>query len=139
MNTKDKLFKIGISTDDKCVTCAREPETIDHLFFDCCYSREVVKLVGDWLGMPLPIRDILDWRLNMRGSKVRIDMINAAVNACIYHTWRQRNTSRFEMHLLRPQKVADNIIGDVKLKLKGSMGKDDFCEQAFLNRLIGRQ
>lgn len=35
LNTKDRLFKWGIVTNQECVLCHNEPETVPHLFFAC--------------------------------------------------------------------------------------------------------
>ena len=36
--TNSKLHKIEYIADDLCTFCKRESETIQHLFYDCCYS-----------------------------------------------------------------------------------------------------
>ena len=40
LNTKDKLFKFGVSNvlDDLCIFCKEERETINHIMFGCKYS-----------------------------------------------------------------------------------------------------
>ncbi|XP_074304440.1 uncharacterized protein LOC141639159 [Silene latifolia] len=89
MNTNEKLYKLGISTDDTCYICGYQTETMDHLFFTCDYSKEVIKIVGQWIGIMLPIQNFREWNLRRGQSKIRIDVINAVFNACIYHTWSQ--------------------------------------------------
>ncbi|XP_074283490.1 uncharacterized protein LOC141608038 [Silene latifolia] len=85
-------------------------EQIEHLFFNCLYSRKVIIRVGERLGISLPWHDLLTWGLGIMGSKTKKGIVNATINACIYHLWKQRNQSRHELTLLRPDKVALQII-----------------------------
>ncbi|XP_074305967.1 uncharacterized protein LOC141641195 [Silene latifolia] len=119
MNTKDKLFKLNISEDDTCCICGMSSESIDHLFFDCHYSKSIIFQVGDWMDIRLPIRGVLRWRLEKIGTRIQKDIINATLNACVYHIWRQRNLSRHDLTLLHPQKLALQIIADIRLRMKG--------------------
>ncbi|XP_074289394.1 uncharacterized protein LOC141614547 [Silene latifolia] len=137
MNTKDKLCKLGISSEDTCYMCALRTETIEHVFFDCEYSKAVIDLVGQQIGVQLPTRDILEWRSNRRGSKLKVDLGNAIVNACTYHIWRHRNLSKFELTLMNPRKVADTITEEMKLRLRGITLMVADNEKGWLRRLIG--
>ncbi|XP_074271311.1 uncharacterized protein LOC141595244 [Silene latifolia] len=101
MNTMEKLHNLSISEEYTCRICRNETETIEHLFFDCPYNRKVVVIEGDWLGLPLPYQDLMEWRLRITGSKMKQGIINATINACLYHIWNQRNRSRIELSLLR--------------------------------------
>ncbi|XP_074300601.1 uncharacterized protein LOC141631886 [Silene latifolia] len=42
LNTRHKLKRIGVSDSSLCCICEKEEETIQHLFFDCEYSRKVM-------------------------------------------------------------------------------------------------
>lgn len=48
--TKDILSHWNIVVEDEhCLLCGTERETIDHIFFKCCYSRDMCKLVEELL------------------------------------------------------------------------------------------
>ncbi|XP_074292696.1 uncharacterized protein LOC141619583 [Silene latifolia] len=51
LNTRDKLFYLGISGSNSCVMCELEPETHAHLFSDCGYSKLVKNQLEHWLQM----------------------------------------------------------------------------------------
>ncbi|XP_074305312.1 uncharacterized protein LOC141640408 [Silene latifolia] len=42
MNTMEKVHNLNISEEDTCRICRNGTEIIDHLFFDCPYSRRVM-------------------------------------------------------------------------------------------------
>jgi len=49
--TKDKLTQIGVIQGNICSLCNSQPETIDHLYFECSYSRYLWALCKLKLGM----------------------------------------------------------------------------------------
>ncbi|XP_021724873.1 uncharacterized protein LOC110692182 [Chenopodium quinoa] len=51
LRLKSRLYKSGICDNDKCLLCDVHPETIQHLFFECNYSKICLKNICSWLGM----------------------------------------------------------------------------------------
>ncbi|XP_074313190.1 uncharacterized protein LOC141648425 [Silene latifolia] len=121
MNTMEKLHNLNISEEDTYRICRNGTETIDHLFFACPYSRKVMVIVGDWLGLLLPYQDLMEWRLRITGSKMKQGIINATINACLYHIWNQRNRSRIELSLLRPNLLALQIIEEMRRRVSAGL------------------
>jgi hypothetical protein len=39
--TADRRFRRGLQADNSCALCSQEPELVDHLVFQCVFSREV--------------------------------------------------------------------------------------------------
>ncbi|XP_074291865.1 uncharacterized protein LOC141618683 [Silene latifolia] len=99
--TKAKLIRYGVDIDDRCWLCGRASEDLDHLFFGCDYSLRVVQHRND------------------TGTKLQRGVKAGMVLGAIYHVWHHRNKCRNEGILLRPQKVAANIVEDMKLKVHG--------------------
>ncbi|XP_074297994.1 uncharacterized protein LOC141628795 [Silene latifolia] len=91
-------------------------ESVEHLFFACSYSRAVLLQVRNWISISLPTQDILNWRLARSGTKLQLDILNATINACLYHIWRQRNLSKHELTLIR---LARLIIQEIQLRIRG--------------------
>ncbi|XP_058734158.1 uncharacterized protein LOC131605877 [Vicia villosa] len=54
--TKDRLARIGIHTDGKCIACD-QPETVLHLFFDCNFTQQIWSKLLTWLGYPIQRRN----------------------------------------------------------------------------------
>ncbi|XP_074278116.1 uncharacterized protein LOC141601718 [Silene latifolia] len=91
LNTKEKLYKLGITEDDTCGVCGSGSESSSHLFFDCEYGLRVITSLGHRIGEKLPHHGTIDWRLQLTGTGPRKGIINALYNTCIYYIWRQRN------------------------------------------------
>ncbi|XP_074305394.1 uncharacterized protein LOC141640522 [Silene latifolia] len=119
LNTKEKLHRLGISENDTCIICENGIENNEHLFFQCEYSSAILDIISSWAPVHLPSRDLLTWRLNMQGSSLRQDVINAIINATMYHVWRQRNVSKFDLKLLTPKAVAHEIVEEIKSRMRG--------------------
>ncbi|XP_074318343.1 uncharacterized protein LOC141655150 [Silene latifolia] len=119
MNTNAKLKRLGCCEEDTCYLCGRSSETIDHLFFDCAYSRRLVDGFSRWIGERLPTQDILGWSLSLHGSKLRKDVIRSVLNACIYQVWHQRNSCKFEAMIMRPKRVIQLVIKELRTRFAG--------------------
>lgn len=94
------LRRIGISIDPMCCICERNEEILDHLFFECEFSRGVWKRMADWCGVQ---RTVERWELE------KIFLISRCTNnnkqqrlyRCMfavvsYHLWRERNARRLQ-------------------------------------------
>ena len=59
------LYKIKYTNTDRCTFCKIEPETLEHLFYDCQIVREFWNSIGQWIHaalgitIPITIRNIL--------------------------------------------------------------------------------
>ncbi|XP_074288607.1 uncharacterized protein LOC141613762 [Silene latifolia] len=129
LNTKDKLFRLNIASDNLCCICGSEEETLQHLFFKCQYSKAVLSLIREWTGFCLPETRDQDWRRNARLSRLKVGIINNILNAVTYHIWRQRNGSRHELQIQAPAGCLKMIQFEVRTKIqqqiKGTMSRRD--------------
>ncbi|XP_074315481.1 uncharacterized protein LOC141651680 [Silene latifolia] len=129
LNTKDKLFRLNIASDNLCCICGNEEETLQHLFFKCQYSKAVMALICVWIGYSLPETRDQDWRGNARLSRLKVGIINSILNAVTYHIWRQRNGSRHEMQIQAPAGCLKLIQFEVRTIIqqqsKGTMPRRD--------------
>ncbi|XP_074266158.1 uncharacterized protein LOC141588626 [Silene latifolia] len=138
MNTRDKLLKLGIGEEDTYYICGADTESITHLFLACRYSEIVMSVVGDWIGIVLPLQDVLEWRLARSGSQLQKGVLNATINACFYHIWRQRNFCKHESILHRPHKIARDIIQELQVRLRDATNKKvERNDATWIDRLLG--
>ncbi|XP_074318081.1 uncharacterized protein LOC141654866 [Silene latifolia] len=136
----EKLHNLNISEEDTCRICRNGTETIDHLFFACPYNRKVMVIVGDWLGLLIPFQNLMEWRLRITGSKMKRGIINTTINACLYHIWNQRNRSRIEVSLLRPNLLAQQIIEEMRRRVvTGLTAPVKNMDQRFIQSITGRE
>ncbi|XP_074297995.1 uncharacterized protein LOC141628796 [Silene latifolia] len=109
LNTRHKLKRIGVSDSSLCCLCEQEEETVQHLFFDCAYSRRVMGGISEWLGLNMVRSDTLQWVLKCRHSRLRKRLLKAVVSACVYGIWKQRNECRLEYKIHKPECIVADI------------------------------
>ncbi|KAK9723563.1 hypothetical protein RND81_05G008200 [Saponaria officinalis] len=136
MNTKSKLYTLGISEDNTCYLCGSGVEDLDHIFFDCAYSRKIIDLLREKLHMHIPYNNILGWRLNRSGPKDDQGALNAIINASCYHIWHQRNTSRVDLKLLRPKNLVDYIMNELKLRFRKMVDGIELVKASRLKKIF---
>ncbi|XP_062118546.1 uncharacterized protein LOC133832187 [Humulus lupulus] len=95
----DNFSKFHLVLDSLlCPVCGEQPESHQHLFFQCTLSRRVVELVFSWLGfrgLPLEFAGWLTW-LSLKASGI-VRLISIAVCAATcYCIWLNRNRCVFE-------------------------------------------
>ncbi|XP_074314167.1 uncharacterized protein LOC141649373 [Silene latifolia] len=121
LNVKEKLFRLGCCTDDRCIIYDREVETQSHLFFDCPYSNQVLQLLEQWCGFSIHVSMLGGLQTAKNCLKQQAHYL--LWNALYYHIWNQRNAARIHSVLLRPQKLAGMIKDEVCRRIKVKMGK----------------
>ncbi|XP_074318634.1 uncharacterized protein LOC141655453 [Silene latifolia] len=139
MNVKDKLFKIGCCQDDKCLLCDLYPETVDHLFFDCPYSRQIIRKVETWCESKIPFQNAMLRCSRKKGSTLKRKMIAMILNACYYQVCHQRNSVRVNQVMDSPEIVLKKIKEECWSRIKGKIlfpvvGKDE----KWMDRLMVR-
>ncbi|XP_074313688.1 uncharacterized protein LOC141648878 [Silene latifolia] len=136
LNTNAKLKSIEVADEDTCFICSRVEENLYHLFFSCDYSRKVIGEIENWIRVPLPRQGLSDWRTRGTGTKLKQGIVNVILNATIYNIWRQRNLSKFELKLNRPEKVAQNIKTEMRARISGVIkGVIDDCDRGWLRQM----
>lgn len=98
LKTKVALIQRGMNLDDQCVFCS-QPETCEHLFFDCPFTRVIWREVLRRLGiarMPRSWSAEKRWLLRRGKGRSRIaKRVRVASTAAIYEIWRERNRRIF--------------------------------------------
>ncbi|XP_074265565.1 uncharacterized protein LOC141588005 [Silene latifolia] len=115
MNVKSKLFRFGCCTDDWCILCHSQAETVEHLFVDCVYAVKIQTCLLHWFGgsfltvgaLSAASRNTIQWKFRV-----------AVFNAYCYTIWFQRNHARINAWLARPEAVAARIEDDIRRRVK---------------------
>jgi hypothetical protein len=95
----DRLLSWGIVEDMKCLFCHHTIESMEHLFFECDWSkklwREVMlkSLVGPiWLDWDEVMREGMKaWK----GKNLQCTTCKLALGATVYHIWKHQNSIKF--------------------------------------------
>jgi len=116
LNTRDMLVKKGIlpQEDNWCGFCADQPETIDHLLFQCQISWQV------WSNIAEAMRIQIDREMNFRqlyekwmskrySNPLRKKLHTAVFFAIAWSLWTERNKKVFEKQDIRLDMLCNRI------------------------------
>ncbi|XP_074288803.1 uncharacterized protein LOC141613960 [Silene latifolia] len=59
--TNDRLIRMGSIVAPDCYLCGSNPETHNHLFFDCCFSTHCIRVLQQYLHKTLPSTGLARW------------------------------------------------------------------------------
>ncbi|KAL9664157.1 hypothetical protein QQ045_019555 [Rhodiola kirilowii] len=96
--TKDRMNKMGISMDTKCVLCEVTEELRDHIFSRCVYIQQVDRRVFNFLGvrfMPSQWHLLIPWLYALKQNNLQIKLLATALTMLWYEVWKARNHSIF--------------------------------------------
>ncbi|XP_021743110.1 uncharacterized protein LOC110709207 [Chenopodium quinoa] len=108
LRLRKRLCRLGICTEETCLLCGSEPETLQHLFFSCRYSKTCMTNICNWIGLNVRVCDIESaWKDWTRGIKdqVKRNFVLAALTALLYHIWLIRNYSYWQKAVIHPGKL----------------------------------
>ncbi|XP_022008470.1 uncharacterized protein LOC110907832 [Helianthus annuus] len=138
--TQDRMLKWGWAGELKCALCRKCPDSHNHLFFSCEYSKAVwkkVRLKARMTDMPFFWSDIVVLLEQNRSGKAVWEIIRRlAVAASVYFIWQERNGRLFRDTNRAPNVLFELIIKEVRLrlmglKLKNSRGVLEAAENAW--------
>ncbi|XP_077246059.1 uncharacterized protein LOC143885903 [Tasmannia lanceolata] len=122
LTTRDRLGFLGPNRDLKCPLCHTAHESIDHIFFQCSYSRWVWNSVL-W-GFNLrknPKRSLLfeeEWlRRCSRGKVQSATALRLAFQTAIFFIWFERNKRIHEKKETHKQSVLKHILHSVRSRI----------------------
>nr|XP_016488102.1 PREDICTED: uncharacterized protein LOC107808126 [Nicotiana tabacum] len=98
--TVERLQRWGLMVSKDCVLYrSNEEEALDHLLFDCAYSRTMWATMLRWTGMQHQIGswdEEIEWMAKVAVSKSKGEILVFLFTAVIYHVWQERNNRRFQ-------------------------------------------
>ncbi|XP_074288907.1 uncharacterized protein LOC141614052 [Silene latifolia] len=130
INTREKLFRIGCSNSDRCCVCEAAPETQEHLFFECGYSKLIMSQIRDWSKLQLSVTG----DIRTAGSTTQQGVYALVLTASYYHVWVQRNNARINAILLSPKRVVQMIKDSVRHRIK--VKRNDHMSSVDMNWLF---
>ncbi|XP_074288399.1 uncharacterized protein LOC141613561 [Silene latifolia] len=119
LNTTARLAKFGMAIEDKCYLCGLSEETIEHLFFECVYSKGVIREPNKQARWDYPMRDVMSWCMQRTRTVMQKGVQAAMMMGTMYQIWHQRNRSKNDSVLLRPECVAKHIMEEMRSRVRG--------------------
>ncbi|XP_057249110.1 uncharacterized protein LOC130590639 [Beta vulgaris subsp. vulgaris] len=96
LRTTEKLRHMGLDTNGLCMICATQPESHQHLFFQCHLSKECLQQLKSWLGFNTNINHVpqlVKFIQRSKKSKFRKQVMFAGCAGLIYLIWSSRNNA----------------------------------------------
>ncbi|GKD81840.1 reverse transcriptase zinc-binding domain-containing protein [Tanacetum coccineum] len=126
LRTQDKLrqWDVGINVDLnllRCPLCDIQPDSHDHLFFECNFSKQVwmyIRHLADMDVVPPTLTHItshLQPLAKKRTAKSILGRLLLAASS--YYVWLERNNKLFKKARRSPKELRDIIMVTVRLKL----------------------
>nr|XP_016462545.1 PREDICTED: uncharacterized protein LOC107785694 [Nicotiana tabacum] len=105
----------GIQVEQECVLCnTTVVETLEHLFFDCGYSKVIWSTLLHWLGERRLIRsweEEIEWTARRtNNSRARAGIIGFLFAASVYQIWPERNGRRFNNQRIASRQLIKEVI-----------------------------
>ncbi|XP_074300097.1 uncharacterized protein LOC141631307 [Silene latifolia] len=57
--TQDRMFKMKIIQENRCLLCGIDEESIEHLYFKCLFGRKCLALLSNWLQVDVPVNSVI--------------------------------------------------------------------------------
>ncbi|KAF8394791.1 hypothetical protein HHK36_018727 [Tetracentron sinense] len=120
--TLDKLLRRNIIQSSTCVFCRRYPETHNHLFFACRFTKNVWRSILRTSRIRHRPADVwheeITWVINhFKGQGFVSKIKRLSLCATIYHIWTERNRRIFENHYYPAETIISKIIFDTRSRM----------------------
>ncbi|XP_071728294.1 uncharacterized protein [Rutidosis leptorrhynchoides] len=119
--TQERISKWKPSFNSLCPLCGRIPDSIDHLFFECCYSRNVWKIMKSMIlfqGLTCKIGDIITSMSNYPfKNQIWSVITRLVIAAAVYYIWQERNKRLFKGEKKNEKDLAELAIDFIRVKL----------------------
>ena len=122
LNTKDKLCRMGIISEDLCVFCKSETESNTHLFFECPFVYQIwYRLLSNGgFYKPSPVSSI-EWFNVFKATRWKTRMTRLLLKflkKLIYAVWSERNNRIFGIGSKNSSQLYNLIHGNILRDLK---------------------
>lgn len=119
IKVRAKLKEYGYIADARCPLCLSSDETVDHLFFECCYTQHCSKEVLQRFPLPLFPKDLqhCNQMLKQISGRFKRQVYYAFYAGLLYSIWQERNNVVWNGTVTRPEVVMKKMIQDVYYRI----------------------
>lgn len=126
LKTRARLPLFGIGIHIACAISGSNPETIDHLLYDCHYSSECCRETLNWVGIRYrtgtPITLLRKFQRCSKGYFRRKVAYNVVVGL-VYHIWKARNSSVWNKCAPTIAQMVQGVKTNVKYRIQNLVSK----------------
>ena len=94
LRTRENLWQLGLISENLCLLCGMRVESIEHLYFECTYSKECISKVRkqlEWNSKGNTLNEVLRWVKNAKVTNLKKRCMYSIIAAIVHHIWRVRN------------------------------------------------
>lgn len=121
--TQSRLCKMRILSSSQCYLCWNGSETLDHLFFECPFSKsiweKVLQNIHPYRRRARNYTAECQWIMRtFKGCGTGFQIASLAFTGTLYHVWTERNKRHFDNIRQTKQRIVEDIIFEVGIKSK---------------------
>jgi len=127
LTTKDRLIHRRILIDPMCLLCNKQEETVEHLFFQCEFSKEIwswclANMFSNYSHRPsFNLKEIYELVLNQSKKKCfQTDLVLLAFSTSTWAIWKERNNRVFRSQSMNVKSVCNIITQTIKIRISKS-------------------
>nr|GFA82003.1 hypothetical protein [Tanacetum cinerariifolium] len=122
LKTQDRLLRWDVngSLARSCTLCESKPDSHEHLFFECSFSRKVWRHMRNLVGLSLmqpSLEMILSFIIPMAKRRTSKYVTKLVIAALVYFIWKERNDRLFNNNKRMADQVIECIMSSIQLKL----------------------
>lgn len=139
--TNDVTMRYAVGPRIGCPLCNIHPDSFEHLFFKCGYSRNILLTameIGNWQDFPTDWTALIDRILNFQGRSLTKNIISLTLATSFYKVWEARNKKLHQRVLVPPTVLSREVVNIIKSKLSqsGSFIKATHADQYYCNWIL---
>ncbi|KAL4271381.1 hypothetical protein GQ457_13G008320 [Hibiscus cannabinus] len=121
---QDRLQRMGMNVEQRCLMCEIGLESRDYLFGYCTYSRQVWTTI---LCMCNIEREVYCWDMELqwlcaklKGKSLLVFVLKLGWSSFVYHVWEERNRRKFRSLSRDVGSLLDSIRESIQLRVQNS-------------------
>lgn len=127
--TQDRMQLWQSGDELRCVFCELQKDSVEHLFFDCKFTKEVMHMLRNH---ELIFKDSQSWQdllrrvtASCRGKSISSIVNRLFIGAMVYVVWQERNWRLFQNKRRSTRQVSKIIEETIRMKLMGLRFRDN--------------
>ncbi|GJW63854.1 hypothetical protein Tco_0115738 [Tanacetum coccineum] len=140
LKTQDMLRSWDLSSSlnaGSCLLCSSQPDSHEHLFFECTFSKQVWAHMSQLAGCSLPsnVYDVVNSIIPFANRRTSMSIVTKLILAAsTYFIWQERNERLFNNQHRSANQVIECISASIRLKLISCRFKRSTGSLALLRR-----